>query len=162
MNFNHALIAGVLSLLLLEGCAHPPTSSLTTPTIALYGRNGHAELNCRLPLTTGKHILGGNNNCKQDFSHNFVIENPREGVTFTFFAQKDCNPAADDNGDRGNIQYKIIDPISGQPTEMTGIDQGRGLPAGTEVNPGIVLVHGSVALPPVAGRDECILVNNSN
>ncbi|WP_148058587.1 hypothetical protein [Pseudomonas frederiksbergensis] len=156
------LTIGVLAIWAIGGCSAPPNQISTTPTIALYGQNGIGELNCRLPLTTGKHKLQSTNPCRQRFDYNFVIENPREGVDFTFYANEDCDKEASSNLDRGYIQYKIVDPTHGQPTAMTGIDQGRGLPAGTEVNVGIVLVESRVALPPVSGRDKCILVNNSN
>ncbi|WP_236194100.1 hypothetical protein [Pseudomonas glycinae] len=150
----------VFILCCLSACAHPPPSTLTTPTVVLYGRGGIVDLNCRISLTPGTHKLGITNSCKQDNDFHFVIENPREGVSFTFFADEDCIRNPPDNLNLGNIKYRIVDPIHGQPTDMTGIDQGRGVTPGTEINPGIVLVEGSLGLPPVEGRDKCILVSD--
>ncbi|MGE8177958.1 hypothetical protein [Pseudomonas fluorescens] len=159
MNRFKTCAYGALISLFLYGCSSAKNTPMTLPTIALYGQNGAIELNCRVPLTAGNHPFGKTNTCKKDVNHHFVIENPREGIIFTFFAQQDCNPNAVDEGDKGFIKYEIVDPIPGQPTLMTSIDIGRGSPPGTEVVAGIRVVNAPVSLPPVSGRNRCISVD---
>ncbi|MHC8388497.1 hypothetical protein ACYZTM_10780 [Pseudomonas sp. MDT2-39-1] len=144
--------------LLLYGCNSTRNNTVNLPTISSYGKNGLIELNCKLPLTAGIHPFEKTNVCKKNFNHNFVIENPREGITFTFFAQENCNPNAEDQGDKGFIKYEIFDPIPGKPTEMTSIDIGRNSPPGTEVVVGVRVVNAPTSLPPVSGRNRCISV----
>lgn len=147
----------IIATTLFTACAEKKieaTSTQTTPILAMYGRNGGNELNCKITLTEGIHKYY-DTTCHQDWDFYFVIENPREdGNEIIFFQDPNCNPY----NERGFASYLVVDPEHGQPTNMLSVDAAKGASHGQELVPGITATQYSSPNRPMGGQISCIIV----
>ncbi|MGF6208779.1 hypothetical protein [Pseudomonas frederiksbergensis] len=105
-----------------------------TPIMVLYKKQGVDEKDCEFTMTVGLHSMKGNgNSCTNDENYYFAIRYPREGLAFTIHSENNCP------WEKGTWSYiKIVDPIPGVTTDMLSVEAGKGVPAGSELAPGVV------------------------
>ncbi|QLL10865.1 hypothetical protein [Pseudomonas chlororaphis] len=121
MNNIKTFIATLLLMLGLSACTSGVSSTTTYPTLKLYGPA--ANLLCEVAMSSGETLLPQRCGTK-NYLYYFTIENPKEGVSFSFHTPTPNNCLFC----RASVNYKVRDPIYGSSTKLMAINAGATLP----------------------------------